>query len=64
MFITAEPEYGVYISLIRYSRVCAKYSDTRDRTKLLKNCMKFQHDLADRFQISISQIEMDIFSFM
>ena len=66
--------YGVYISqLIRYSRVCAHYSDILDRVQLLTQKLIKQGYVAprlksslqkpDRYEISISQMTRDLFTF-
>ena len=70
--IPAAPAYGVYISqLIRYSRACASYQDFIDKglqvtRKLLSQGLSLRkffgrhHDLVDRYEISISQMTIDI----
>jgi hypothetical protein len=73
--IPAAPAYGVYISqLIRYSRACGFYQDFLDRGLLLTRKLLNQgfflvklksslrnHDLADRYGISVSQMTTDMF---
>ena len=77
--IPASPAYVVYIlHFIRYSRVCAQYSDFLDRAQLLMQKLLKQgyvaprlksllqklyghhHNLVDRYEISISQMTMDL----
>jgi hypothetical protein len=77
--IPASPAYVVYIlHFIRYSRVCAQYSDFLDRAQLLTQKLLKQgyvaprlksllqklyghhHNLVDRYEISISQMTMDL----
>ena len=51
--IPASPMYGVYISqLIRYSRVCAKYSDLLDGDRLLTQKLLKQGYVAHRLKSS------------
>ena len=68
---------GVYISqLICYSRACAQYIDLLDKAQLLtKRLLKHgyvaprlkfygrRHNLVDRYEISISQMTMDLLLF-
>ena len=63
--IPAEPPYGVSISqLIRYSRACDPYQDFLDRRLLLtRKSHGRHHDLADRYEISVSQMTTDVFHF-
>ena len=52
--IPASAAYGVYISqLIRYSRVCTKYSDFLDRTQLLTQKLLKQGYVAPRLMSSL-----------
>ena len=80
--ILASPAYVVYISQhIRYSRVCAQYSEFMDRAQLLTQMLLKQgyvaprwmevittklygdlHNLVDRYEISISQMTMELFT--
>lgn len=71
------PAHRVYISqLIRYSKLCAQYSKFLDRIQLLaqklpkQGCIALRLDfygrhreLVDLYEISISQMAMDLFSF-
>jgi hypothetical protein len=80
--ITATLAYGVYISqFIRYSSVCAQYSDCLARAQLVTQRLLKQgyvaprlklsqqklygrhHNLVDRYEISISQMTMDLLLF-
>jgi hypothetical protein len=50
------PLYEVYISqMIRYFRACGSYQDFLDRGLLLTRKL-LNHDLVDRFGISVSQM--------
>ena len=52
--IPASAAYGVYISqLIRYSRVCTKYSDFLDRAQLLTQKLLKQGYVAPRLMSSL-----------
>jgi hypothetical protein len=73
----APPAYGVYISqLIRYYRACGPYDDFLDIrvaankearflvVKLKSSTKKFyacHHDLVNRYRVSMSQINTNIF---
>ena len=62
--IPTAPAYGVYISqLNRYSRACASYQDFIERGLQLTRKLLSQgfHDLVDWYEISVSQMTMDIF---
>lgn len=80
--IPAAPLYGVYISQhIRYSKVCAKYSDFLDGDQLMTQKLLKQgyvaprlksspqilygrhHNRVDCYEISISQMKIDLLLF-
>ena len=77
--IPASPAYGVFISqLIHYSRVCTQYNAFLDRDQLLtqkllnhdaprlNSLQKLygrHHNLVDRYEISISQMTMNLLLF-
>ena len=71
--IPAAPAYRVYSSqMIRYSRACGSYQDFLDRGLLLARNQGFllvklklygrNHDLVDRYGISVSQMTTDMLS--
>ena len=50
--------------LILYSRTCGSYHDFLDRRLLLtRKSYGRHHDLADRYEISVSQMTTDVFHF-
>ena len=59
--IATPPAYGVFISqMMRYSRACGSYQDFLDRGLPLTRKL-LNHDLVDRFVISVSQMTTDMF---